>query len=47
MRKLKLNYQDLLNWVQYVTKTKQDNYMTHRIGTVYTKNKLSCCDWLN
>ena len=40
MSKLKLNYRDISNRVQYVTKTKQDNNMIDRIGAVYTENKI-------
>ena len=38
--KPKLNYQDLLNRVRYVTKTKHDNDMIDRTCVVYTKNKI-------
>lgn len=39
MLKMKLNYRDLSNMVQYVTKTRQDNNMTNNTGAIYIKNE--------
>lgn len=39
MPKLKLNYWDLSNQVQYVMKTRQDNDIINRTGAVYAKNE--------
>ena len=38
MPKIKLSYRDRSNQEQHVTKTKQDNDVIDRTGTVYTKN---------
>lgn len=39
MLKMKLNYWDLSNMVQYVTKKRQDNNMTNNTGAIYIKNE--------
>ena len=44
MSKLELNYQDLLNRVRSVTKTKQDNDVTNLKVQSTTKLKLKCRD---
>ena len=33
-----MKYHDLLNWVQFVTKTREDNDMTDHTGAVYVEN---------
>ena len=38
MLKTILNYHDQLNWVQFLTNTKEDKDMTDRIGVVYAEN---------
>ena len=35
-----MNYRDLSNWVQSVTKTKQDNDVTNHTGVVYAENNI-------
>ena len=46
--KMKLSYRDWWDWVQPVTKIKQDNDVINRIGVVYSKieTKLSGPIWL-
>ena len=39
MPKLKLNHQNLSNWVQYVMKTKEDNDVIGSTSAVYAKNE--------
>ena len=36
---MKLNYQDLFDWVQSMTKTRHDNDMTYCIGMVYVETE--------
>ena len=43
--KLKLSYQDLLNWVRSLAKTRKYNDMIDRIGAVYTNNEIGL-SWL-
>ena len=45
MPKLKLNYRDLFEQVQFVMKTRQDNDVTNCIGAVYAENKIEL-SWL-
>ena len=40
MPKTILNYHDLSNWVSFLTKTKQDNDVTNRIGLVYIETEI-------
>ena len=46
-RKWKLNYHGLLDKVRSITKVRQDNDMSYRIGAVYIENetKLSMLIW--
>ena len=45
MPKLKLNYRDLFEQVQFVMKTRQDNDVTNCTGAVYTENEIEL-SWL-
>lgn len=40
MKKMIMNYRERLNQVQSVMKTREDNEVTDRIGTVYVKNDI-------
>lgn len=44
MPKMKLSYRDQLDYVRYVTKTRQYNDMTDHISLIYDKSKLNCRD---
>ena len=43
MVKLKLNYWDLSDRVQFVIKTRQENYMIDCTGMIYAKNEGGLC----
>ena len=46
MSKLKLNYHDQLNSVQFIMKMRQATDMTDCTIMLYSKkNKLNCCGW--
>lgn len=38
--KIKLNFHDQLDWVRYVTKTRQDNYVIDYTGAFYADNEI-------
>lgn len=40
MSKLKLNYRDLFDLVRSMMKTRKDNNVIDRIGTVYAENDI-------
>ena len=42
-----MNYCDLLDRVQSVTKTKQDDDVTNRIGVVFAENNTKLSWWIN